>query len=258
MTVNWYLLVGGLVAAFIPARLFVSPDSRPLELLQIRAMRIDKSRRRRRWWKARQIWLEPLRGAAAAFCLRAALTPAPESGRAMHLLVVLIVLAILVVSVTLQTLGGKPGASRYGDDDDNDGKERESDAAAGSRGSRSSRRRRNPDVTPQSLAAARENRPLTAPLLFLAGMALGLPVTWPIGNWAVFFVGSAAIVIGIFALKAFHYWGMACLLGGIVAMVIGYVVMGKSLYVPGLALLIMEPALLAWYFHRGLVMPVRI
>ncbi|MDR1283620.1 MAG: hypothetical protein LBK99_22785 [Opitutaceae bacterium] len=259
MTVNWFLFAGGLVAAFIPARLLVSPDCRPLELLQIRAMRIDKSRRRRRWWKARQIWIEPVRGAAAAFGLRAALTPAPGSGRGMHLLVMIIVLSILAASVTLQTLGDKRRASRCaGDDNNGGGEERDHDAATENRGNRSSRRRRNLDATPQNLAAARESRPMTAPLLFLAGMALGLPVSWPIGNCAVFLVGSAATLIGIFALKAFHYWGPACLLGGIVALVTGYLVLGKSLYVPGLALLIMEPALLAWYFHRGLVMPVRI
>jgi hypothetical protein len=101
---------------------------------------------------------------------------------------------------------------------------------------------------------------MIAPLLFLAGLAVALPVSWPFGKYTACLVGPAAILMGILALRAFLHWGWgaACLPGAIVAFAVGYVAMGKSLYVPGLALLLVEPALLAWYFRRPLVMPVRI
>lgn len=69
----WLYLAIALVAAGIPSRwlwdgrmLFVNGTQLRTRLVMVNPA---DNRRRRRWWKSRSLWLDPLRGGAAGWCL---------------------------------------------------------------------------------------------------------------------------------------------------------------------------------------------
>ncbi|WP_043586446.1 hypothetical protein [Geminisphaera colitermitum] len=254
MIVNWYLLVVGLAALFLPARWLTSADCRHLEFLQLRAMHIDKNRRRRRWWKGRHVWIEPVRGAIGVWALKEGVTRAPDTCGLQGQLPTVIVLAALGLSILLQVMGRRKkilGRRRtdegsYG----NAGDAPSSDASEAKTTSYTSYKSSSSELDRTGVVRTRKS--LNAPLFFMIGMMVGLfGVSVPI-------LVVAVILMGIVGLLAFHHWATACALAAGTMLVVGYLMLGRSIYVPAMVVLLMEPALVAWYLHRPLVMPVRI
>lgn len=250
MIVNWYFLVGGLIAIFCPARWLTGSDCRYLEFWQIKAMRIDKNKRRRRWWKARHVWLEPLRGAAGAWALKEGIVRAGDATGLLGLLPSIIVLAALGLSIFVQVLARRKKArSRRKRPDDTDTYDNAEENGDESEKSMEADGYKSSDSRDERKGTLHAGKPVNAPLLFMGGVILGL--LHP-------FVAVPVVLMGIIGLLAFHHWGIACLVAAVTMAVIGYLIMKRSIYVPGVAVLLMEPALLAWYLQRPLVVPVRI
>lgn len=266
MIVNWYFLIVGLVAVFLPARWLTTGDCRQLEFMQIKAMRIDKNKRRRRWWKARHVWIEPVRGIFGAWALKESLSRDPSASGLVCQLPAVIVLTVLALSILLQTMGRRKkvmGRRKTPDEGGGSGNANGVEAAGSSVARDSDETKTSEEGGYWSSSSSstgfgrtsgivRAVKPLNAPLLFMGGMVLGLfGLSIPV-------LAVAVVLMGVVGLLAFHHWGTAAMIAGVTMAIVGYLMLNKSLYVPGVMVILMEPMLLSWYLQRPLVMAVRI
>ncbi len=103
MIIHWGYLLAGVFVALFPGKYLRGSEYRHFEYDQLSRRLADKNKRRRRWWKMPAVWIEPLRGFAAAFLLSQALSLEPETvDKTAKFLVMVLPLLILTVGVTIQ------------------------------------------------------------------------------------------------------------------------------------------------------------
>lgn len=110
MIISWLTLIPGLLFGLIPPGLLINSECRYLgfEALWKRVVpsRINtEPRRRRRWWKLPLVWIDPVRGYAAAFFIDQAFTAPADAVGAAKLLPVIATFLTLLVIVWVQTSG---------------------------------------------------------------------------------------------------------------------------------------------------------
>lgn len=103
MIIHWGYLLAGLLVTFFPGKFLRGSDYRHFEFDQLSRRLADKNKRRRRWWKMPAVWIEPVRGYAAAFLIGMSFSLGPEEvEKSVRVMATILPLLILGIGMTVQ------------------------------------------------------------------------------------------------------------------------------------------------------------